>query len=868
MFLCSLKDSFSMRDNIGTWSYESAQKLLDDIEKYPLRNGENWYIISLKWWNELVRWIDSRLEPPPPAAMDLAELTISNGAKYELKPNLQERGDYVLVPEFAFRLLRDRFGVVNAERDVVMRQVITRDGLQPFVGVYLFSIKVARADRVSSPVQLQLSRRETISSLRHRVFSMLDLDETKQYDYYLVDRDKIEKLELLEDGDFENLALQNRIIVIDMPDEHSILRYSNYKPKRQIPDNSLRAPASASVSSVEAIVPLHTPGVCGLSNLGNTCFMNSAIQCASNITELTEYFRSGRYITEINEENPLGAQGELARAYADLINQLWSGNHSHIVPRNFKNVVGHYAPRFSGFQQQDSQELLAYLLDGLHEDLNRVRKKPLVPCSEYDDGRPAELAEKAWENHLKRNDSIIVDIMHGQLVSKVVCAECHKASLKFDAWNFFPLTVPYKDKPTRLSVVFIPLSPVEKWRCFSVSLYNQTTVKTVRLLLCEKLDMDRDTNMLFAVVERNKLKKIMQEDANMLDAFPRERYYSSRVVYAWQVETRVGAPANILVVQNKLKGVDEPACLPMLFAVEPVSELPRSMIDDKILPRAKKYFMDKSYHIDSDSGGSSGSGCSSDQEGNVESHSPYGNLVAIEWAALPQSSISSRNLLNEETITWPKSEPHLATMNIVWNRAEFGFNQVSNLLEIDVTVPSEKKSTYSLLDCLDLTTQKDDLYGSNAWDCPFCKKLQSATKQLGLWRMPQIMMLHLKRFRHTRWSREKIDTPIEIPVKNLTLDAKVTASGCEKNVYDLVAVINHFGGLGGGHYTAWAQNGGCWYDYNDSSVTPIQMSPTSFVSRDAYVLIYRRVSLSSSSCASLAMHLMKAEPNIEMEVDN
>ena len=52
--------------------------------------------------------------------------------------------------------------------------------------------------------------------------------------------------------------------------------------------------------------------------------------------------------------------------------------------------VGRFAPQFSGYQQQDSQELLSFLLDGLHEDLNRVKQKPYVELQD-DNGRPDEV---------------------------------------------------------------------------------------------------------------------------------------------------------------------------------------------------------------------------------------------------------------------------------------------------------------------------------------------------------------------------------------------------------------------------------------------------------------------------------------------
>lgn len=79
-------------------------------------------------------------------------------------------------------------------------------------------------------------------------------------------------------------------------------------------------------------------GLTGLNNLGNTCFMNSALQCVSNTRPLTLYFLSKMHMYELNRTNPIGMKGHIAKRYGDLIQELWSGTVKSIAPLKLRVI--------------------------------------------------------------------------------------------------------------------------------------------------------------------------------------------------------------------------------------------------------------------------------------------------------------------------------------------------------------------------------------------------------------------------------------------------------------------------------------------------------------------------------------------------
>ncbi|ETI46572.1 hypothetical protein, variant 2 [Phytophthora nicotianae] len=632
-------------------------------------------------------------------------------------------------------------------------------------------------------------------------------------------------------------------------------------------------------------------GVVGLSNLGNTCFMNSMLQCLINTAPLREYFlkkdpeTGGLFFSkEINRDNPLGMKGIMAVEFASLLRKMWSNEYKVVTPTKLKSVIGQYAPQFAGYQQQDSQELMNFLLDGLHEDLNRVKSKPYTKPVERNGRSDPEVAREEWQQFLRRNDSIIVDNFMGQLRSHVTCSdpECGNESITFDPYMNLSVPIPNnetvsvqvqlfwangdipmkyalrlpkdacslqvaKEKLSELSG--IPISRiffVEVWNHRIIKAYSDRfSVERVREDVLHAYELELPvTEYSFSspTIRPPGPRKLgtMESEPEPKQMHLVELLHQAPV--ASPVDGRAHSEGYDMLVEDgygpKQRRVEvELFNTPLLVSID--RKWTKTEIHEKVWQVVHRLVATE----EADKESNTSFGCRSDQRLPYRLHvtEPNGGTTFI--SDLPRDG-------EPVDVSGNTKRPFSFTLEWKRNGYQRGYDETSaKRIELHESMKnleiSSKPARLTLFDCLTKFTEREQLGEADTWYCPKCKNHVRAFKKFDLFSLPKVLIFHLKRFRYAQNSfymhRDKISTLVDFPIESLDLSEFVVGPGNgSEPIYDLYAVSEHMGGLGGGHYTAVAKNPVIkrWFDFNDSHTSTTTAEDA--VSPKAYVLFYIR----------------------------
>uniref|UniRef100_A0A674BMA9 Ubiquitin carboxyl-terminal hydrolase n=1 Tax=Salmo trutta TaxID=8032 RepID=A0A674BMA9_SALTR len=774
-----------------------------------------------------------------------------------LKEHLIDELDYVLVPTEAWNKLVCWYGCLEGQRPIV-RKVVEHGMFVKHckVEVYLLELNLCENDNMDNVITRHFSKADTIDTIEKEMRSLFEIPtgkETRLWNKYM--SNTYEQLNKPDSTVQDAGLFQGQVeysLYPNAPLQSSTATSRNFTTSPKLSSNSSATISSTITngdssnsgsynsysSSYNYRESPSQPGLCGLSNLGNTCFMNSALQCLSNASPLTEYFLDDQYEAEINRENPLGMRGEIAESYADLVKQMWLSRSSYVAPRTFKTQVGRFAPQFSGYQQQDSQELLAFLMDGLHEDLNRVKKKPYLALQDAGGRKDEIVAKEAWTNHRLRNDSIIVDIFHGLFKSTLVCPECAKVSVTFDPFCYLTLPLPMK-KDRTMEVFLVRIDPQSRPTQYRVVVPKLGSVTDLCSALSRLSGIPAE-NMVVADVYNHRFHKIYRRDDGLNQIMEKDDIFVYEV--AEEDAESMNLPVYFRERHSKHTGGSTGTMLfgqPLLITV-PRQNLAADMLYEKVLERigwvqylwacfssgsgSEEEAMDQQVSPEPENGQSEEEDTSDLENGpktkpcsstppKLFSFSMVNSYGTANISPLPcDGNILKLNTHSTVAIDWDSDSKKLCYDD---QEAE-AYEKHESMLQAP-----KKKATVALRECIDLFTTMETLGEHDPWYCPTCKKHQQATKKFDLWSLPRILVVHLKRFSYNRCWRDKLDTVVDFPVRDLNMSEFVCDPKAGPYVYDLIAVSNHYGGMGGGHYTAYGKNkaDGKWHYFDDSSVS-------------------------------------------------
>ncbi|XP_008265381.2 ubiquitin carboxyl-terminal hydrolase 16 isoform X1 [Oryctolagus cuniculus] len=630
----------------------------------------------------------------------------------------------------------------------------------------------------------------------------------------------------------------------------------------------------------------------GLSNLGNTCFFNAVMQNLSQTPVLRELLKevkmSGTIVKieppdlalteplEINLEPP----GPLTLAMSQFLNEMQETKKGIVTPKELFSQVCKKAVRFKGYQQQDSQELLRYLLDGMRaEEHQRVSKGILKAFGNSTEKLDEELKNKVKDYEKKKSIPSFVDrIFGGELTSTIMCDECRTVSLVHE--SFLDLSLPVLDDQSGKK-----------------SINDKNLKKTME---DEDKDSEEEKDNDSYVKERNDIpsgtskhlqKKAKKQAKKQAKNQRRQQKIQGKVLHLNDICTIDHSEDNECEAEMSLQGevdiksnhISQEEVTPEEYGVNQKDlngqeKIIESVIDNQ---NSTEEVDVKNVNMDNDlevlassptecSGNLNGAYLQEESNEEVDISNGFKNLnlnVTLEPDEINIEILNDSYTPETKVYEVVNEDPETAFCTLA-NREAFNTDECS------------------IQHCLYQFTRNEKLRDANKLLCEVCTRRQyngpkentkgerkhvytNAKKQMLISLAPPVLTLHLKRFQQAGFNLRKVNKHIKFPeILDLapfcTLKCKNVAEENTRVLYSLYGVVEHSGTMRSGHYTAYAKartanshlsnlvlhgdipqglemqsTKGQWFHISD---THVQAVPTTKVlNSQAYLLFYERI---------------------------
>ncbi|XP_042164254.1 ubiquitin carboxyl-terminal hydrolase 33-like [Oncorhynchus tshawytscha] len=559
---------------------------------------------------------------------------------------------------------------------------------------------------------------------------------------------------------------------------------------------------------------LRPRGLTGLKNIGNTCFMNAALQALSNCPPLTQFFVECGGLVRTDKKPAL------SKSYQKLVSDLWHKNRpSYVVPTSLFQGIKAVNPMFRGYSQQDSQEFLRCLMDQLHEELKEPLSEP--PDNDLhshaivmDDGGPDGNSPSQSDNDFQSCESC------GGSSSERMDSEGQGGSGDRQA-------APSREESNEAEML-IPDGPDS----------SHSSGQTNRELHKEKNlindlyggsggDLDKDvdtapTNEATSIVRRQGTIKVQIQS----------RLAELQVVSS---STRTQSPVHT-----------EGHCLTKMSSSPPKTNSVWPGMSSSP-PKTNSVWP-----------GMSSSHKKVSSFSSTKSQKKYRSVISDVFDGTIVSSVQcltcdrvSVTLENFQDLSLPipgkedlaklHSSSHQTSLVKAGSCGEAYAAQGWVAFVMEYIKSWWWGPVVTLQDCLAAFFTRDELKGDNMYSCEKCKKLRNGVKFCKVQSVPEILCIHLKRFRHELMFSTKIGTHVSFPLEGLELQPFLAKdSSAHTTSYDLLSIICHHGTASSGHYIAYCRNdlNNLWYEFDDQSVT--EVSESCVQNAEAYVLFYKK----------------------------
>lgn len=448
---------------------------------------------------------------------------------------------------------------------------------------------------------------------------------------------------------------------------------------------------------------------------------------------------------------------------------------------------------------------------------------------DFEKGKESEedYRNKCIDNLKQRDNSKIVDLFYGYSRTVIDCPDCNHESLKYE--EFSMVTLPVKKDLERIIIYIQELHDIYKMEKIESDVNSTVTLSSAKEIILKELELDPRTVHFYKFnTERKSFERAQDENATLVSIDRDSVWILNEDMPKESLETTELSMIRFYVngVENdKSNGILKYMQLPKRVKPSYLFKLVFKIIEQNKSRRIDLDKFENYFQVEK-------------TEGDKKPSPIFKLHITKEKSGFQEILLTKE----DEEIELPDQE----SINIqILSREIKVSDRLSELTIYKKTLPIElsKARTLSIYDCLDEYGKEERLDEKNQWHCPVCKKMVTAKISTTLEQTPPNMIVHLKRFSKGRGLYRKMLDFIDFPLTNLDLTKYMSVNLRGTPVkYDLYAVINHYGDVGGGHYTAFAKTSKSpkWYEFDDSTVSEIK--PEHVVSKSAYVLFYKRQS--------------------------